>query len=218
MEFTSITADQLRDRPDQRPVDASETVLDGAIWNVRRETFRMAGQEKPLVREFITHPGAVSIVALDEQDRILLINQYRHPVGMRMWEIPAGLLDVDGEPAVEAARRELGEEADLVAEQWDALVDFDNSPGSSAEANRIFLARGLSEVPAAERFAREGEEAEIVAGFADLDDAVDAVLAGRLASPAAALGIMAAHAAKARGWRTLRPADAAWPAHPELAV
>lgn len=216
MEFIDITAEQLRDRPDQHTVDESSTVLEGAIWDVRRETFRMADQEKPLVREFIAHPGAVSIVALDEQDRILLINQYRHPVGLRMWEIPAGLLDIAGEPAVDAARRELGEEADLRAEHWDVLVDFDNSPGSSAEANRIFLARGLSEVDTDDRFEREGEEAEIVAGFAPLDDAVDAVLDGRILSPAAALGIMAAHTARSRGWSTLRPADAAWPARPGL--
>ena len=217
MDFTDITSEQLSDTPDPHTAESSETVFDGAIWDVCRETFRMAGQENALTREFITHPGAVSIVALDERDRVLLINQYRHPVRLRMWEIPAGLLDVSGEPALDAAQRELGEEADLRAEQWDTLVDFDNSPGSSAEANRIFLARGLSEVPAAQRFTREGEEAEIVAGFADLDDAVAAVLDGRLTSPAAALGVLAAHIARARDWSTLRAPDAPWSARPQHA-
>ena len=214
MEFTSITASELQDRPDPHEVAEAETVYHGAIWDVARETFSMADQDEPLVRDYITHPGAVAVVALDDQDRVLLINQYRHPVRTRMWEIPAGLLDVSGEPALAAAQRELGEEADLVAEHWDTLVDFENSPGSSAEANRIFLARGLSEVPDAERFTREGEEAEIVAGFADLDDAVAAVLSGRLTSPAAALGILAAHIARSRDWGTLRAPDAAWPARP----
>ena len=217
MEYTAITSQQLEDRPDPHEVTEAETVYHGAIWDVVRETFAMANQDEPLVRDYITHPGAVAVVALDDQDRVLLINQYRHPVRTRMWEIPAGLLDVAGEPALDAARRELGEEADLVAEHWDTLVDFENSPGSSAEANRIFLARGLSEVPGAERFTREGEEAEIVAGFADLDDAVAAVLSGRLTSPAAALGILAAHTARSQGWATLRASDASWPARPDRA-
>ncbi|MDO4919879.1 NUDIX hydrolase [Kocuria sp.] len=217
MDFTTITPEQLQDRPDPHEVTDAETVYHGAIWDVARETFRMADQDEPLVRDYITHPGAVAVLALDEHDRVLLINQYRHPVRMRMWEIPAGLLDVSGEPALDAARRELGEEADLTAEQWDTLVDFENSPGSSAEANRIFLARGLGEVPEAERFTREGEEAEIVAGFADLDAALAAVLSGRLTSPAAALGILAAHAARAQGWSTLRAPDAPWSARPHHA-
>ncbi|HBH55698.1 MAG TPA: ADP-ribose pyrophosphatase [Kocuria sp.] len=217
MDFTDITPEQLRDTADPHTADSSEIVFDGAIWDVCRERFRMAVQEDALTREFITHPGAVSVLALDERGRVLLINQYRHPVRMRMWEIPAGLLDVSGEPALHAAQRELGEETDLRAEQWHTLVDFDNSPGSSAEANRIFLARGLREVPSADRFTREGEEAEIVAGFADLDDAVAAVLGGRLASPAAALGIMAAHIARAHDWSTLRAPDAPWQARPQHA-
>ena len=217
VDFTTIAAEQLRDTPDPHAAESSETVFDGAIWNVRRESFSMPGGEKPLTREFVTHPGAVSILALDEQDRLLLINQYRHPVGMRMWEIPAGLLDVSGESALEAAQRELGEEADLRAEQWHTLADFDNSPGSSAEANRIFLARGLSEVPSEERFTREGEEAEIVAGFATLDDAVAAVFDGRLTSPTAVLGVLAARIARDSGWSTLRAPDAPWSARPQQA-
>lgn len=214
MEYTSITAEQLTDRPDPHTVMDSWTVYDGAIWDVCSESFRMTGQEEPLTREFITHPGAVSVVVLDEKERILLINQYRHPVRKRMWEIPAGLLDVSGEPALQAAQRELGEEADLTARTWHTLVDFDNSPGSSAEANRIFLARDLSEVPESERFEREGEEAEIVAGFADLDDAVAAVMAGRITSPTATLGILATHIARSRDWATLRAPDAEWTSRP----
>ena len=115
-----------------------------------------------------------------------------------------------------AAQRELAEEADLRAERWDVLVDFHNSPGSSSEANRIFLARGLSDVPDHELHERDGEEAEIHGAWVPLDGAVRAVLEGRLNSPAAVIGVLAAHAARAEGYRSLRPADAPWPGHPDL--
>ena len=143
MEFTDITAAGLRDRTDPHPAVSTQVVYHGAIWDVQRERFSLGDDGQPLTREFIDHPGSVAVLALDEQERVLLINQYRHPVGLRMWEIPAGLLDEAGEAPHAAAQRELGEETDLRAEQWHTLVDFHNSPGSSAEANRVFLARGL---------------------------------------------------------------------------
>ena len=214
MDFTDITAAQLRDRPDPHPAVSSQIAFHGAIWDVQRERFHLGEQDEALTREFIDHPGAVAILALDEQDRVLLINQYRHPVGLRMWEIPAGLLDEAGEAPHAAAQRELGEEADLRAERWHTLVDFHNSPGSSTEGNRVFLARGLQPVPEGQRHERSGEESEIVAGFVPLDAAVDAVLAGRLHSPTAVFGIMAAHIARARDWEPLRPVDAPWQSAP----
>ena len=214
MEFLSVTAAELRDRPDPHPAVSSDTVYRGAIWNVQRERFQLGDDDQPLTREFIRHTGAVAIVALDDRDRVLLINQYRHPVGLRMWEIPAGLLDVPGEAPHVTAQRELGEEADLRAARWDTLVDLANSPGSSTEANRVFLARGLEPVPEAQRHERSGEESELVAGFVPLDDAVEAVLSGALHSPTAVLGIMAAHTARARDWEPLRPVDAPWQGDP----
>lgn len=214
MQPSRDTGAELADRVDPHRVLNSEVVYEGFIWDVQRDEFALGDDDATLKRDFITHPGAVSIVALDEQERVLLINQYRHPVGMRMWEIPAGLLDVTGEAPSRAARRELAEEADLIAEQWHTLVDFHNSPGSSAEANRIFLARGLSEVPEADRHVRDAEEAEIISRFVPLDEAVAAALAGKLNCPAAVLGILAAHTARSQGWSTLRPADCSWPGHP----
>lgn len=216
MELSRVSRAGLKDTMDPHTVVASDTVYEGFIWDVQRDEFRMGDEDSTLKRDFITHPGAVSIVALDEQDRVLLINQYRHPVGMRMWEIPAGLLDVDGEPPHTAAQRELAEEADMTADDWHVLVDFHNSPGSSSEANRIFLARGLHEVPEADRHERDGEEAEIIFRFADLDDAVAAALSGQINSPAAVLGILAAHAARAQDWTSLRPVDSPWPGHPNF--
>jgi ADP-ribose pyrophosphatase len=133
---------------------------------------------------------------------------------MDLWEIPAGLLDVEGEDFVIGAARELAEEADLVADRWNVLADFFNSPGSSSEAIRIYLARGLSEVPGHERHVRTDEEAEIELHWTPLDEAVRAVLDGRLHNPSAVVGVLAAAAARAGNFESLRPADAPWPAHP----
>ena len=216
MDIRQLAAEELSDLVSDRRTVASETVYEGHIWDVRRDEFELARGAGTLSRDYIAHPGAVSVLVLNDDDEVLLINQYRRPVGMTMWEIPAGLLDVDGEDPAEAARRELAEEADLRAQRWDVLVDFHNSPGSSAEANRVFLARGLSDVPEEELHERDGEEAEIHGVWVPLDGAVRAVLEGRLNSPSAVVGLLAASAARAGGYRSLRPADTPWPGHPRL--
>nr|WP_147919512.1 NUDIX hydrolase [Ruania zhangjianzhongii] len=162
-------------------------------------------------REFLAHPGAVAIVALDDQEQVALVRQYRHPVRAYLWEVPAGLLDVPGEEPAAAARRELAEEADLVAGTWHTLVDFCTTPGGSDERIRIFLARDLGEVPEADRYQREAEELDMPLRWVDLDEALAAVLDGRLHNPSAVAGILAAHAARASGWQTLRSADAPHP-------
>jgi 8-oxo-dGTP pyrophosphatase MutT (NUDIX family) len=193
---------------------ASDTVYQGRIWNVVSDTFVLSDGGAPLTRDYIDHPGAVAVVVMNEADQVLLLSQYRHPVGMTLWEIPAGLLDVEGEDFVVGAARELAEEADLVAAEWHVLTDFFNSPGSSSEAIRLYLARGLSMVPEDQRHVRTDEEAEIQFRWVDLSDAVAAVLDGSLHNPSAVVGILAASAAQATGFASLRPADAPWPAHP----
>jgi ADP-ribose pyrophosphatase len=175
----------------------------GKIWDLVSETVDLG--ETQVVREFVDHPGAVAVIALDDQGRVLLIQQYRHPVRMELWEPPAGLRDVDGEPPHVTAARELEEEADLRAGTWHLLAQFRNSPGGSNEEILVYLARDVSEVPEAERFTREDEEAGIVPRWVPLDEAVDAVLAGRITSPSAAVGVLAAAASRDRGWATLRP-------------
>jgi 8-oxo-dGTP pyrophosphatase MutT (NUDIX family) len=206
-------AEDLVDRLEQRPVQHRERVFDGMVWDVVRDTVDL-GEGGIVRREYVQHPGAVGIVALDDRDRILLIQQYRHPVGTFEWELPAGLLDVAGEPPWQAAARELHEEADLVAGRWDVLMDYYASPGGVSEALRIFVARDLSDVPHADRFSRESEELGMPVRWVDLDQAHDAVLRGQLHNPAALIGILSAHAARARNWSTLRPHDAPWPEHP----
>jgi len=205
--------EELVDRLERRPVEASERVFDGMVWDVVRDTVDL-GEGGTVRREYVQHPGAVCIVALDDRDRVLLIQQYRHPVGAFEWELPAGLLDVPGEPPWEAAARELHEEADLEAARWDVLMDYYASPGGVSEALRIFLARDLSDVPHDDRHSREDEELGMPVRWVDLDEAHEAVLRGQLHNPGALIGILAAHAARARDWSTLRPHDAAWPEHP----
>ena len=209
---TARTA-ELVDRLERCPVEASERVFEGMVWDVVRDTVDL-GEGGTVRREYVQHPGAVCVVALDDRDRILLIQQYRHPVGTFEWELPAGLLDVPGEPPWEAAARELHEEADLRADEWHVLVDYFSSPGGMDEALRVYLARGLSHVPEGDRHEREGEELGMPVRWVDLDEAQDAVLAGRVHNPSAVIGVLAAHAARQRGWGTLRPHDAPWPEHP----
>lgn len=206
----------LADRLAGSPVLATEVVFKGMVWDVRRDTVDL-GDAGQVTREYVDHPGAVGILALREvagRDQVLLIQQYRHPVGAFEWELPAGLLDVVGEAPWLGAARELHEEADLVAGRLDVLIDFFGSPGGNSEALRIFLARDLTEVHEDDLFTREGEEHAMPVGWVDLDEAHEAVLRGQLHNSGAVIGILAAHAARACGWTTLRPLDAPWPEHP----
>ena len=164
-------------------------------------------------REYLQHPGAVAVIALDAEQRVALVRQYRHPVRYRVMEPPAGLLDVNGEDYLAAAQRELAEEVHLAARDWRVLVDTFSSPGIIAESLRIYLARGVYPVDATAGFAREGEEADMDTVWAHLEDLVDAVLAGDLHSPSLVAGVLAAWTALHRdGFDSLRPADAGWPA------
>lgn len=185
------------------PVSLSERVYEGMVWNIRAEVVDLgaAGQVR---REFKEHTGAVAILALNENDEVLLLRQYRHPVRSYLWELPAGLLDVPGEPWLAAAQRELAEEADLVARRWDTLADFYTSPGGSDEFIRIFLARDLHPVPPEHRHEREGEEADMVPAWLPLAEAVELVLAGELHNPHTAIGVLSAHLGRAANWATLR--------------
>ncbi len=165
-------------------------------------------------RDIVRHPGAVGVLALDEQDRVLLVKQYRHAVRRQLWEPPAGLLDVAGERAELTAARELYEEAGYRADRWHVLADYYTTPGMCDEALRLFLARDLTPVGDHERHVGEHEEADMPVSWVPLDEAVDLVLSGRLHNPTAVVGILAAAAARAGGWSSLRPADVPWPERP----
>jgi 8-oxo-dGDP phosphatase len=138
-----------------------------------------------------------------------MIRQYRHPVGRMLWEIPAGLRDVPGEDPWVTAQRELGEEAGYRASDWRALTDFFTSPGFSTERLRIYLARGLEEIPDGERtYVLKDEEARLERAWLPLREAVSMVLAGDLHNGVAAMGILAGYAAMSGDFPGLgRPAD-----------
>lgn len=204
---------ELADRVEGRPVLHSEVALKGLVWDVVRDRVDL-GDAGEVTREYVRHPGAVAIAALDDQGRLCVIQQYRHPARAFEWEIPAGLLDIDGEPPQQAAARELHEEADLVASTWHVLVDYLSSPGGLDEALRVYLARDLSEVPPGERHRRDGEELGMPLAWVPLEEVRDAVLAGRVQNSTLTIAALAALAARELGWSTLRPAEAAWPRHP----
>ena len=200
----------LADEPDPRHVVESEVVMHGRVWDLRRDTVDL-GDGQTVVREYVAHPGAVAVLVVDAQERVLLIRQYRHPVGMLMWEPVAGLLDVADEAPWIAAARELVEEAGLVAGRWDVLVDLENSPGGSSETIRCYLARDPAPAPGG-RPHGDGEERDMPHTWVPLDDAVTAVLEGRLTAPMTVAGVLAASASRAVGWSTLRPTESDWPA------
>ncbi|WP_445996073.1 NUDIX domain-containing protein [Okibacterium fritillariae] len=192
---------------------SSETVFTGKVWNIRRDVFDYSGSQ--ITREYMDHTGAVAVLALDDEDRVLLIKQYRHPVRVREWEIPAGLLDVEGEDPLVAAQRELAEEADLEASEWHLLSEFASSPGGSDEVIRVYLARGVRATE--EAFERTEEEADIEVRWVPLAEVVDAVLAHRVQNPSLTIGVLTLLAVKERGLDTLADAQTPWTRHPKLA-
>ena len=178
----------LRDEPVENEVVRSDLVYRGRVWDVRNDTVRYGDGE--IVRQYVAHPGAAAVVALDDDDRVLLIQQYRHPIRRRDWEVPAGLLDIAGETPLETAVRELAEEADLEASSWEPLVSIFTTPGGNDEIVHLFLARGLT--PIAQAHAREAEEADIRIEWLPIRDAVAGVLEGRLSNGILAVGVLAA--------------------------
>jgi 8-oxo-dGDP phosphatase len=160
-------------------------------------------------RDYMVHVGAVGVVALDAEGRIALVYQYRPAVGKHLWELPAGLIDVEGEALVDAAARELAEEADILAARWDLLAEVNTSPGCSNEKIRLFLARELSSVPDGERHTRTHEEAELEVRWVPLDDAVSMALSGEITNAACLIGVLGAAQARDRDWKTLQPPAAA---------
>jgi 8-oxo-dGTP pyrophosphatase MutT (NUDIX family) len=184
----------------------SETVFEGHVISLRRDTLTMPGGGDS-VREVVHHPGAVAVVALDADDNVVLVRQYRHPVGRHLWELPAGLRDEDGEPPLETAKRELAEETQLAAARWSLLVSLYSSPGFSDELVQIYLAEDLSVADRPEGFVVEHEEADMTVERVPLDEAVQRVFDGDIRNSSAVAGILAAARHRDAPAR-LRPVDA----------
>jgi ADP-ribose pyrophosphatase len=200
------------------PVLASELAFDGSlVISVRRDHVTLPTGGDPFVRDVVVHPGAVGVIALDDDERVLVVHQYRHPVGHRLVEAPAGLLDVPGEPYHEAAARELYEEGHVRARDWRVLVDYFTSPGMTTESLRVYLARGIEPVAQHERHDGAHEEADMPTAWVPLAELVRRVLAGELHNPTLCMGVLAAWAARlGDGYDALRAVDVAWPARENL--
>lgn len=183
----------------------SETLYVGKIFALRADEVRMPGGNTAR-REVVEHYGAVAILAMDDDDKIVMVYQYRHPVGRRLWELPAGLLDMSDETPQLTAARELEEEAGLSAQDWRVLVDLVSAPGFSDESVRVYLATGLSDVG---RPDAHDEEADLIARWFSLDDAVRMALSGEIVNTIAVSGILAAHAAR-DDLGSLRSVEAPW--------
>ncbi|RZU31614.1 NUDIX domain-containing protein [Blastococcus saxobsidens] len=197
--------------PQQAPaheyrVLASETVFEGPIISLQRDTVAMPGGGDS-VRDLVRHPGAVAVVAVDDEDRVVLLRQYRHPLGAYLWELPAGLRDSDGEPPLETAKRELAEEVELAAGRWSLLTTHYSSPGFCDEMVLVYLAEDLSPVARPHGFTVQHEELDLTVERVPLADAVQRVFDGDIRNAAAVVGLLAAAQARATRPR-LRPVDA----------
>ena len=203
----------IKDTPEEWEIRATETPFTGAKTSVRTDEVVMP-DGSVVRRDYQVHPGSVGVLALDEEDRVLLIRQYRHPVRQKLWEVPAGLLDVPGENPLAAAQRELYEEAHVKAGDWRVLTDVYTTPGGCDESVRLFLARDLSTAEG-DRFAAEHEEIDLEYARVPVDELVRGVLAGELHNNCLVVGVLSLVAARnGDGLDALRPADAPWPARP----
>jgi 8-oxo-dGDP phosphatase len=197
---SDIWVGPIRDEPAKLDVRSSVIKYRGPIWNVRKDEIVIGDQL--VERDVITHPGAVAVAALDEQERILLIRQYRHPRAAYLFELPAGLRDVDGEDPVTTAQRELAEETGYEAADWSFLVEEYNSPGGSAESLIVYLARGVRALPGGRVMTDAAEEQDMPHVWVPLADAVRYVLAGDIKGGTVVVGVLAAAALSGQGFAT----------------
>jgi 8-oxo-dGDP phosphatase len=177
-----------------------ETVYEGGIISLHRERVAMPGGGDS-VRDVVRHPGAVVVAALDDEERVVLVRQYRHPVGEHLWELPAGLRDADGEPPVQTARRELAEETLLAAGRWSLLATLYTSPGFCDEQVLVYLAEDLSGTVRPDGFVVEHEELDMTVERLPLAEAVRWVADGRIRNGSSVVGVLAAAAARAGTYR-----------------
>ena len=192
-----MTTPELADLPEQWPVDDSTCIYDGGGWilRLREDRVRRPGHpdEPAFPRLVIEHPGAAIVLAVDEEDRVLCVWQYRHAVQQNLVQLPAGVCDKDGEDPLEVARRELTEETGIEADDWTHLASTYSSPGFTAEQSHYYLARGLRHVGRGD-FEPEHEEAEMRLAWFAFDEVHEAVAAGRLADAHLGLAVLLAGA------------------------
>lgn len=199
----------LADVAAHRDVVRSTQRFDGRVWDVRTDVVDLGGGEQ-VERDVVVHPGAVGIIAVDDNQQVLLVQQYRHPVSALLWEPPAGLLDMPGEDPLAAAQRELFEEAGYRASRWSVLLDVFMSPGGSSESVRLFMAQDLTPVAEAERFLGEAEERTMITRWIPLAEARAGLFSGDLHSPLCVMGILAVTRVLVDSDASTRPVESRW--------
>jgi ADP-ribose pyrophosphatase len=203
----------ISDRVVSYPVTERKTVFKGLVWDVRRDVFELNSES--LTRDYIVHPGAVAIIALNESGELLLIEQYRHAQGKIMWEAPAGLMDLANEDPLETAKRELYEETGYLAKTWNVLLDLANTPGGSTEQIRIYFAQDLSLHPDG-RPTGDAEELDMPVHWIPIPDVLESIRRGAVTNPQLVAGTHAALIAMAEPDLALRSADAPWHAREDI--
>ncbi|MCY7399886.1 MAG: NUDIX hydrolase [Nocardioides sp.] len=190
----------LADRPARWPVLSTRDVhRDHWVVALREDRITRPGHpEESFTRISLEHPGAVIVLAVDDQERVMCLRQYRHTSGHEFIELPAGLRDAGDEPAVETAQRELREEVELVASDWRLLLSTFPSAGITDEVHEIFLARGLSHAPRGD-FEMRHEEAEMEAFWVPMEELLEAVLDGRVREGPLALAVLTYQVLTQRG-------------------
>jgi len=158
-----------------------------SIW-LGEATFR-GPDGAEFTRDIVHHPGAVSVVPVLDDGRVVMIRQFRAPIDGDLLEIPAGKRDVDGEPPDITARRELEEEVGLLAGNVELLVEFYNSPGFCDEHSYAFLATGLTQC---ERQPVGPEESAMTIEYIDLDDVPRLMAAGQLVDAKSIIALLVA--------------------------
>jgi 8-oxo-dGDP phosphatase len=187
-------ATELEDAPESWPVETSTDLYREKLpFSLRADVVRRPGQpdEEPFTRLVLEHPGAVVILAVDDDERVLCLRQYRHPVGPRLIELPAGLLDVADEEPRSAAERELVEEAGLRARTWTPLGSSYTSPGISAEVHHFFLARDLETADRGD-FVAAHEEAEMETVWVPFAELLEAIRDGRVRDAPVIIAVLTA--------------------------
>ncbi|QBX57016.1 NUDIX hydrolase [Nocardioides seonyuensis] len=198
----------LADRPASWPVSSSRDIhRDDWVVALREDWVSRPGHpEESFPRLVVEHPGAVVVLAVDDRERVLCLRQYRHTCGQEFVELPAGLRDADDEPAVETAKRELCEEAELAARHWQRLLSTFASAGITDEVHEIYLARGLTHASRGD-FALDHEEAEMETFWVPMAELVEAVLEGRVREGPLAQAVLAYDALERRGLLEPVPLD-----------
>ena len=191
--------DELADRPMAWPVVSSPDMhRDDWVVALREDRITRPGHPEEFSRLSLEHPGAVIVLAVDDDERVMCLRQYRHTSRHEFVELPAGLRDAGDEPAVETAKRELREEVELDAADWRLLLSTFSSAGITDEVHEIFLARGLTHAPRGD-FEMEHEEAEMERFWVPMADLLEAVLEGRVRQGPLAQAVLAYDVLKRRG-------------------